>query len=565
MAAKLFTFFTFSCFVFLALFASVSFADTKSNSTSPVSPGTICKSTPDPHFCKTVLPNQIANVYDYGRYTVRKSLSQSRKFLSMINKYLKQSSTLTNSAIQALEDCRQLAELNVDFLLSSFQTVSNTSKTLSSAKAEDIQTLLSAILTNEQTCLDGLQVTASAWSVRKGLTLPLTNDTKLYSVSLALFTKGWVPKKKQNTTWKPNKKQHGFRNGLLPLKMSSKTQAIYESVCRRKLIQSQGVDEVVAVSDIVTVSQDGSGNFTTINDAISAAPNNSALTDGYFLICVTAGVYEEYVSIAKNKRYLMMVGDGINQTIITGNRFKDNSTSTFNSATFAVVATGFVAMNMTFRNTAGAIKKQAVAVRNGADLSTFYRCSFEAYQDTLYAHSLRQFYRECDIYGTIDFIFGNAAAVFQNCNIYPRLPMSGQFNAITAQGRTDPNQNTGTSIQNCTIRAADELASSNINFQTYLGRPWKNHSRTIYMETFMDSLINPAGWIAWNGDLAPSTLYYAEYDNTGPGSMTTNRVSWPTYHVINNATEAANFTAANFLLADDWLPQTGVPYDSGLI
>ena len=231
----------------------------------------------------------------------------------------------------------------------------------------------------------------------------------------------------------------------------------------------------------------------------------------------------------------------------------------------AVVAAGFVAVNITFRNTAGAIKHQAVAVRNGADLSTFYSCSFEAYQDTLYTHSLRQFYRECDIYGTVDFIFGNAVAVFQNCNIYPRLPMSGQFNAITAQGRTDPNQNTGTSIQNCTIRAADELASSNITFQTYLGRPWKNYSRTVYMETFMDSLINPAGWIAWSGDFALSTLYYAEYDNTGPGSNTTNRVSWPTYHAINNATEAANFTVANFLLADDWLPQTGVPYNGGFI
>ena len=82
-----------------------------------------------------------------------------------------------------------------------------------------------------------------------------------------------------------------------------------------------------------------------------------------------------------------------------------------------------------------------MAARNGADLSTFYHCSFEGYQDTLYTHSLRQFYRECDIYGTVDFIFGNAAVVFQDCNIYPRLPLQGQFNAIsiTAQGGTDPN------------------------------------------------------------------------------------------------------------------------------
>ncbi|XP_019054364.1 PREDICTED: probable pectinesterase/pectinesterase inhibitor 41 [Nelumbo nucifera] len=119
------------------------------------------------------------------------------------------------------------------------------------------------------------------------------------------------------------------------------------------------------------------------------------------------------------------------------------------TAKAAVVGQGFVAINIKVRNTAGAIKHQAVAVRNGADMSTFYSCSFEGYQDTLYTHSLRQFYRECDIYGTVDFIFGNAAAVFQDCNIYARLPMQGQFNVLTAQGRTDPNLNTGIPIHNC--------------------------------------------------------------------------------------------------------------------
>jgi pectinesterase len=230
-----------------------------------------------------------------------------------------------------------------------------------------------------------------------------------------------------------------------------------------------------------------------------------------------------------------------------------------------VVAQGFVAAGITFRNTAGAIKNQAVAVRNGADLSTFYSCSFEAYQDTLYTHSLRQFYRECDIYGTVDFIFGNAAVVFQNCNIYPRMPMRGQFIAITAQGRTDPNQNTGTSIHNCTIRAADDLASSNTSVSTYLGRPWKDYSRTVYMQSLMGSLINPAGWHEWSGNLSLSTLYYAEYNNTGPGSNTGGRVTWPGYHVINAVVNATVFTVSDFLLGDDWLPQTGVPYTGGLI
>ncbi|ONK63361.1 uncharacterized protein A4U43_C07F14250, partial [Asparagus officinalis] len=179
------------------------------------------------------------------------------------------------------------------------------------------------------------------------------------------------------------------------------------------------------------------------------------------------------------KRYVMMIGDGINETVVTGDRNNFDGWTTFNSATLAVMGQGFVAINMTFQNTAGPAKHQAVAVRNGADLSTFYRCSFEGYQDTLYTHSMRQFYKDCDIYGTVDFIFGNAAVIFQNCNIYSRLPLQGQSNTITAQGRTDPNQNTGTSIQNCNLLASPDLSADNGSTLTYLGRPWKEYSRTV--------------------------------------------------------------------------------------
>ncbi|XP_056174190.1 probable pectinesterase/pectinesterase inhibitor 7 [Syzygium oleosum] len=552
----------------LPFLASLSFAGADIASTSLVSTGTICMSTPYPSICRSNLPsNDTGDIYYFGRSSVRKSLSQASKFLALVDKYLARQASLTIPAVRALEDCRFLASLNLDFLLSSFQAINATSSALSVLKADDVQTVLSAVLTNQITCLDGLQSTASAWSVKSGLSVPLANDTKLSSVSLALFTRGWVPKKKKGNggtgVRQPKSRQLPFQNGRMSFTMSSRTRGIYESVTRRTLLQSSG-DDSVLVSDMVVVSQDGTGNFTTINDAVAVAPNNTDGKSGYFLIYVTADVYEEYVSIAKNKKYLMMIGDGINQTVITGNRNVVDGWTMFNSSTFAVVAPNFVAVNMTFRNTAGPAKHQAVAVRSGADLSMFYSCSFEAYQDTLYTHSLRQFYRECDIYGTVDFIFGNAAVVFQNCNLYPRLPMSGQSNMITAQGRTDVNQNTGTSIHNCIIKAANDLASSNTSVQTYLGRPWKQYSRTVYMQSFMDSLINPAGWQIWDGDFALSTLYYAEYNNTGPGSNTTNRVTWPGYHMIN-ATDAVNFTVSSFLLGDDWLPQTGVPYMSGLI
>ncbi|XP_057431592.1 probable pectinesterase/pectinesterase inhibitor 20 [Lotus japonicus] len=533
-----------------------------------VPPETICRSTTDPSFCKTVLANKNGTVFDYGRIAVTKSLSQSRKFLNLVDSHLQDKSSLSQPTISSLEDCLFLAELNFEYLSNTINTANKSSDVLPSSQAEEIHTLLSAVLTNQQTCLDGLETTASDQRVKNYLSSSLSNDTKLHGVSLALFVKGWVPEKKIQTSWQFNGRHLGFRNGRLPLKMSNRARAIYDSAVSRgrgrKLLQASGDNLSVTVSDIVVVSQDGSGNFTAINDAIAAAPNNTNGSGGYFLIFVTEGVYQEYVSIPKNKKYLMMAGDGINRTIITGDHNVVDNFTTFNSATFAVVAQGFVAVNITFRNTAGPSKHQAVAVRNGADLSTFYSCSFEGYQDTLYTHSLRQFYRECDIYGTVDFIFGNAAVVFQTCNIYPRLPMSGQFNAITAQGRTDPNQNTGSSIHNATIKATEDLAPKVSTVKTYLGRPWKEYSRTVYLQSFMDNLIDPTGWHEWSGDFALSTLYYAEYNNTGPGSNTVNRVNWLGYHVIN-ATDAANFTVSNFLDGDNWLPQTGVPYLSGLI
>lgn len=229
----------------------------------------------------------------------------------------------------------------------------------------------------------------------------------------------------------------------------------------------------------------------------------------------------------------------------------------------AVSATGFVAINMTIQNTAGPSMGQAVALRNAADLSAFHRCSIDGYQDTLLAHAMRQFYKECDIYGTVDFIFGNAAAVFQDCNIYVKQPLKGQYNTITAQGRTDPNQNTGFSFQRCNIMATPDLISSNFTVQTYLGRPWMEYSRTVFTESFLDSLIDPSGWHEWNGNFALETLYYGEYKNSGPGSNTAKRVKWLGYHVIDESI-ASYFTVTYLIVGEFWLPSTGIPFTEGL-
>lgn len=226
----------------------------------------------------------------------------------------------------------------------------------------------------------------------------------------------------------------------------------------------------------------------------------------------------------------------------------------------AVAGKGFIARDMGFINTAGAENHQAVAFRSGSDRSVMYRCSFDAFQDTLYAHSNRQFYRDCDITGTIDFIFGNAAVVFQNCNIQPRQPLSNQFNTITAQGKSDPNQNTGISIQKCTLSPFD-----NVTAPTYLGRPWKNYSTTVIMQSEIGSFLNPLGWVGWVSNVdPPSTILYAEYQNTGPGSSVDQRVKWAGFRPTLTADEARKFTVESLIDGSSWLPQANVNFDVSL-
>ncbi|GAY60323.1 hypothetical protein CUMW_201100 [Citrus unshiu] len=232
-----------------------------------------------------------------------------------------------------------------------------------------------------------------------------------------------------------------------------------------------------------------------------------------------------------------------------------------NSLAIAVAGRGFIAKDMTFINTAGPEKHQAVAFRSGSDRSVFYRCSFNAYQDTLYAHSNRQFYRDCDITGTIDFIFGNAAVVFQNCNILPRQPLPNQFNTITAQGKKDPNQNTGISIQKCTLSRFDDKLTA----ATYLGRPWKEFSTTVIMQSTIGPFLNALGWKEWvSGVDPPTSIFYAEYQNVGLGSTTSGRVKWAGYRPTLTTDEAAKFTVGNFIQGSEWLAEANVQYQESL-
>ncbi|KAK4479678.1 hypothetical protein RD792_015207 [Penstemon davidsonii] len=308
------------------------------------------------------------------------------------------------------------------------------------------------------------------------------------------------------------------------------------------------------------VAKDGSGNFATISEALNAMPHKYT---GRYVIYLKSGIYEENVVVTQRMVNVTIYGDGYKKSIVTGNKNCKDGVQLPDTATFAILGNGFMAQYIGFRNTAGPIKKQAVALRVNAEHAAFLNCLMEGYQDTLYANSGKQFYRDCQIIGTIDFIFGDGVAVFQNCNIYMRKPLKNQQNVVTAQGKKKNIDSTGFILQNCSFLADHTFEREKGKFKSYLGRPWKLYSRTIVMESYIGDFISPKGWLEYNGTRGIKTLFYAEFNNRGPGSNTSGRVTWPGYRVIKRK-EAMRFTVGPFLQGEAWLTNLGVPVHFGL-
>ncbi|XP_072999116.1 probable pectinesterase/pectinesterase inhibitor 51 [Typha latifolia] len=305
-----------------------------------------------------------------------------------------------------------------------------------------------------------------------------------------------------------------------------------------------------------TVCKAGCG-FGSVQEAVRAAPDYGT---GRFVVYIKEGVYEETVRVPFEKTNLVFVGDGMGRTVISGSLNADTvGISTYNTATVGVLGDGFMARDLTFANTAGPDAHQAVAFRSDSDLSVLESVEFLGHQDTLYAHSLRQFYKSCRISGTVDFIFGNSATFFQDCLIFvlPRQlkPEHGEANTVTAHGRTDPAQSTGFVFDRCVVNGSEEYLAlyrqKPAVHRVYLGRPWKEYSRTVFVDCFLAEIVRSEGWLPWNGDFALKTLFYGEHGNTGPGGDVSQRVSWssqiPAEHL-------AVYSVDNFIQGNQWIP-----------
>ena len=284
----------------------------------------------------------------------------------------------------------------------------------------------------------------------------------------------------------------------------------------------------------ITVAADGSGDFKTIMQAIDAA---RAFPDQRITIFIKNGIYNEKVFVPACNPCISMIGENAEKTIITWgdffNKMNRGRNSTFYTYTMLVDADDFYAENLTIENSAGPVG-QAVALHVRGDRCVFRNCRILGSQDTLYTDGFtgREYFDACFIEGTTDFIFGGATVLFRNCTI------NSKANSYVTAASTPAGKKFGYVFMDCKLTATENVTAA------YLGRPWRDFARVVFIRCDLGKHIRAEGWSNWQGTARDKTAFYAEYKNTGPGSAVSGRVAWS--HQLTSR-EASKYTITNIL------------------
>jgi len=294
----------------------------------------------------------------------------------------------------------------------------------------------------------------------------------------------------------------------------------------------------------VTVAADGSGQFSSVQQAVDRAPSHSHQR---FVIHIKPGIYKERITVPADKTFLTLRGDDAKTTVITfdmhpmPNPNGGRALITFDTPTVFIQANDFTAENITFENSAGR-QGQALALTIMSDRGVFRYCRFLGFQDTLLAQAGRQYFDHCYIQGATDFIFGGSAAYFDHCEIHVTA------NGYITAANTTKDQQYGYVFSHSKITGEP-------NALTYLGRPWRAYAAAVFLNTEMSTNVRPVGWNNWNDPAKEKTARYAEYASTGPGGEVGSRVAWA--HQLTEA-EAKTYSIENVLGgAEGWDPRTG--------
>ena len=275
----------------------------------------------------------------------------------------------------------------------------------------------------------------------------------------------------------------------------------------------------------IIVAADGSGQFTSVQDAIMAVPSGTATSP--VVIHIRPGVYHELIYVQHEKSFFRLIGDDAAKTIITFNLYAGMTNvdgkplGTFKTPTATIDADNFTAENLTFQNSAGPVG-QALALRVDGDRAAFRHCRFLGWQDTILLNRGHQYFDDCYIAGHVDFIFGAATAWFENCQIH--CLRSGYITAAS----TPQDQPCGFVFSRCQITGEPGA-------KTFLGRPWRLYASVTWLNCQMSDVVRPEGWFDWKKPEAHATARYAEFNSTGPGANPQSRVPWSKQLTANQA------------------------------
>ncbi len=317
----------------------------------------------------------------------------------------------------------------------------------------------------------------------------------------------------------------------------------------------------------LTVAQDGSGNYTTVQAAINAAPTGQTVA---YTIYIKNGKYKEQITVPSNKPFIQLIGQSVADVVLYFDSYAGapvtggGTVGTQNSASFTINASDFAATNITFANTfnydsvsaAGITGLQAVAVTINADRSAFKNCRFLGNQDTLYTKgsgAVRHYFKNCYIDGIIDFIFGSSIDLFDSCVVYPKSRLAGGNSYITA-ANTPPGQSYGYVFRDCRV------LSNSGNTMYYLGRPWQNstgssplaNNKVVFLASRLPYTVRSDGWSTWDAGTNTSLIYNGEYKSRNLDGSLTNVASRVTWSYQLSQADSATYTFAN--LFGTWDP-----------
>lgn len=266
----------------------------------------------------------------------------------------------------------------------------------------------------------------------------------------------------------------------------------------------------------ITVDANGTGDYLSVQQAVDAS---KAFPDKRVTVFIKNGIYREKVMVPACNNRLSFIGESTDKTIITWDdhfyKMNRGRNSTFYTYTLFVDADDFYAQNLTIENSAGPVG-QAVALHVSGDRCVFRNCRIRGNQDTLYSDGFysRQYFEGCYIEGTTDFIFGSATVLFKNCTI------NSKANSYITAASTPEDKEYGFIFLDCLLTADQDVD------EVFLGRPWRDYARTVFLNCELGSHIRPEGWSNWAGTSRDKTAYYAEYNNHGPGADISRRATW---------------------------------------